>query len=76
MFRRVDSGAAPQSSEEKSWQRKVLGIANMDEYTEEDLLDDVQLEIVARLFGLYMERKVPRFNGKYFVPITHQDYTE
>lgn len=76
MFRRVDSELAPQNSEEKSWQRKVFGIANIDEYKDEDLLDDIQLEIISKLFGLYEGRQVPKFNGKFFVPNTHQDYTE
>jgi predicted Zn-dependent protease with MMP-like domain len=76
MFRRVDSGLSSQSSEEISWQRKVLGSASIEEYTEEDFLDDVQLEIISKLFGLYEDRRLPKFNGKFFLPVTHQDFTE
>ena len=73
MFRRVGADLTPQNPEEKLWQLKVFGMASFDQYSEEDFMDDVELELVARLFGLYLDSKPPRF-GKMFSPATHSEF--
>jgi hypothetical protein len=73
MFRRVGADPTPQNPEEKLWQLKVFGVASLDQYTEEDFMDDEELEIVARIFGLYLDKKTPTF-GKMFSPATHSEY--
>lgn len=73
MFRRVDAGPIAQNPEEKAWQLKALGMASLDQYTDEDFMDDVELEYVSRLFGLYLDQRTPKF-GKFFSPATHSEY--
>ena len=65
MFRRVGS-AIEQSETDKKWNKKVLGIARMEDYDEEDFLDDNELELVSRVFGIYDKNYEAKFNSKIF----------
>lgn len=58
----------PYTEEEKAWVKKVFGSVNMYDYAEEDFLDDYELELTSRIFGVYLkEEQEPSFNG-YFRP--------
>ena len=73
MFRRVGSEPIIQDPEEKKWELKALGKASIHDYEEEDEIGDEELDFIFRLFGLYIDRKIPRF-GKVFKPATHSEY--
>lgn len=75
MFRRVGADPMPQNPEEKAWQLKALGMASLDQYTDEDFLDDLELELASRIFGIYLEKeRTPRFHSSYFTPATHSEF--
>lgn len=54
----------PYTEDERVWVKKVFGSANMYDYAEEDFLDDYELDLASRIFGVYEKKyETPSFDG-------------
>lgn len=74
------------SEADRAWEKKILLRAScsavqqmfcddMDPEYDDDLLDDYELNVVSRLFGVYIPNKsAPQFDERYFVPAGHSDF--